>query len=138
MQKNLQATALLMRILGWTLVPALFGLIFLYPHGFLWGIEEGTDFHPYMWMMVSLYVAWCYLLVREAKNPADAGLLFDFGIISSILHALVMIVQTAMMWEHEMPHMWADIPLLLFIALMLWWYHPKRVSTDQGLSRSAD
>jgi hypothetical protein len=73
-------------------------------------------------------VTWCYLLVREAKNPADAGLLFDFGIVSSILHALVMIVLAIMMWEHEMPHMWADIPLLFFIALTLWWYHPKRVS----------
>jgi len=68
------------------------------------------------------------LLVREARNPADEGLLFDYGIVSSILHALVMTVQTFMMWEHEMPHMWADIPQLFFIALTLWWYHPKRVS----------
>ena len=129
-QQNLKKSALLMRVLGWAFVPALFVLLFLYPHGFAWGIEAGTDFHPYVWMMISLYVAWCYLLVREAKNPADAGLLFDFGIVSSILHAIVMIVLAIMMWEHEMPHMWADIPMLFVMAFVLWLYHPKRVATD--------
>ncbi len=130
MQRNLQATALLMRILGWGLIPLLFAFMFGYPHGFAWGIEEGTDWHPYMWMMLSLYIAWCYLLVREAKNPADAGLLFDFGIIGNTLHAFVMIVLAIMMWEHEMPHMWADIPMLFVMVLILWWYHPKRVSAE--------
>jgi hypothetical protein len=128
MKRNIQTSAGLMRFIGWTLIPTLMALMFIYPHGFAWGIEEGSDWHPYIWMMISLYVTWCYLLVREAKKPADAGLLFDFGIVSSILHALVMIVLAIKMWEHEMPHMWADIPLLFFIALTLWWYHPKRVS----------
>jgi hypothetical protein len=130
MKRNLQTTALLMRVLGGALVPVLLALIVIYPHGFAWGIEAGSEWHPYLFMMISLYVAWCYLLVREAKNPAGAGLLFDWGIISSILHALVMIVQTVMMWEHEMPHMWADIPLLFVIAFILWWYHPNRVSVE--------
>ena len=128
MKRNLQTSALLMRVFGWGLVPSLFAFMFIYPHGFAWGIEEGTVWHPYVWMMVSLYVAWAYLMAREAKNPAGAGLLFDWGIVSSILHALVMIVQTLMMWEHEMPHMWGDIPLLFAIAFVLWWYHPKRVN----------
>jgi hypothetical protein len=64
-------------------------------------------------MMIALYVAWCYLLAREAKNPVDAGLLFDWGIVSSIFRARVMIVQTLMMWEHEMPHMWGIYPCYL-------------------------
>ncbi len=129
-QRNLQATALLMRILGWSLIPALFFFMFAYPHGFAWGLETETQWHPYVWMMLALYVAWAYLLVREAKNPADAGLLFDFGIISSILHGLVMVVLAIMMWEHEMPHMWADIPLIFAVAYVLWLYHPKRVAAN--------
>ena len=55
---------------------------------------------------------------------------FAWGIVSSILHALVMTVQTFMMWEHEMPHLWGDIPLLFAIAFILWWYHPTRVSVE--------
>ena len=119
-----------MRIFGWGLVPSLFAFMFIYPHGFAWGIEQGTEWHPYVWMMVALYAAWAYLMAREAKNPAGAGLLFDWGIVSSIFHGLVMIVQTFMMWEHEMPHLWADIPLLFVIALVLWWYHPNRVAVE--------
>ena len=130
MKRNLQTSALLMRIFGWGLVPSLFAFMFIYPHGFAWGIEQGTEWHPYVWMMVALYAAWAYLMARETKNPAGAGLLFDWGIVSSIFHGLVMIVQTFMMWEHEMPHLWADIPLLFVIALVLWWYHPKRVAVD--------
>ena len=130
LKQNLQATALIMRTIGWGFLPLLFILLVLYPHGFAWGIEEGTELHPYVWMMLSLYLAWCYLLVREAKNPADAGLLFDFGILGNTLHALVMIVQVFMMHEHEMPHMWGDISMLFVLVFMLWRYHPKRVSAE--------
>jgi len=131
MKRNIQTSAFLMRFLGWWLVPVMIALIFSYPHGFLWGIEQNSGWNPYIFMLIAMYVAWCYLLVREAKNPRGAGLLFDYGIVSSILHALVMTVQTLMMLEHEMPHMWADIPLLFVIAWLLWYYHPKRVASDQ-------
>ena len=124
------ATATLMRVVGWSLIPVLLILLVVYPHGFAWGIEEGTQYHPYLWMMLMLYIAWCYLLVREAKNPRDAGLLFDFGIIANLLHALLMIGQTLMMWEHEMPHMWADIPILFVLVYLLWRYHPKNIKSE--------
>ncbi len=122
------ATATLMRVVGWGLVPALLILLVVYPHGFTWGIEKGTQYHPYLWMLLMLYIAWCYLLVREAKNPMGAGLLFDFGIIANLLHALLMVGQTLMMWEHEMPHMWADIPILFVLVYLLWRYHPNKIA----------
>ncbi len=128
---TIYSTALIMRIIGWCFFPLLIALLLLYPHGFAWGIEENTQYHPYLWMMLTLYLAWCYLLIREASNPAAAGLLFDFGIIANILHALVMMVQTTMMWEHEMPHLWADIPLLFVLVVALWLYHPNRIQTEQ-------
>ena len=66
-QPTLASTALVMRVIGWTFVPAVLLMLVVYPHGFAWGIEENTQYHPYLWMMVTLYIAWCYLLVREAK-----------------------------------------------------------------------
>ena len=124
---TLASTALVMRIIGWAFVPAVLAMLLLYPHGFAWGIEENTQYHPYLWMMLTLYISWCYLLIREAKDPANAGLLFDFGIIANTLHALLMIGQAVMMWEHEMPHMWADIPILFVLVVVLWKFHPKRL-----------
>ena len=101
-----KATANLMRIVGWGLIPALLFLLFYgFPEGFAWGIEAGTQHHPYVWMMLTLYIAWCYLLVRESKNPEGAGLLFDWGIIANALHGLLMVGQSLMMWEtRDGPH----------------------------------
>ncbi len=125
------ATSTLMRIIGWSLIPALLILlVVVYPDGFAWGIEQGTQYHPYLWMMLMLYIAWCYLLVREAKNPRGAGLLFDWGIIANTLHGLLMVGQALMMWEHEMAHMWADIPLIFVIVILLWYYHPRNIAAD--------
>ena len=126
-----KSTATLMRVVGWGLVPALLILLVAYPHGFTWGIETGSQYHPYLWMMLMLYIAWCYLLVREAKNPRGAGLLFDFGIIANLLYALLMIGQVLMMQEHEMPHLWADIPMLFVLVYLLWRYHPNKIA-DAG------
>jgi hypothetical protein len=42
--------------------------------------------------------------------------LFDFGIIANLLHALLMVGQTLMMWKNETPHMWADIPILFVLV----------------------
>lgn len=125
------ATTTLMRMIGWGLIPLLLiFVLFLYPPGFAWGLDAGTQHHPYLWMMLMLYVAWCYLLVREAKNPREAGLLFDWGIIANALHGLLMIGQALMMWEHEMAHMWADIPVIFVLVYLLWRYHPKNIKPE--------
>jgi hypothetical protein len=129
---TVHSTALIMRVIGWCFIPLLFALLLLYPDGFAWGIERDTQYHPYLWMMLMLYLAWCYLLIREASNPSGAGLLFDFGIIANCLHGLLMIVQTIMMWKHEMPHLWADIPLLFVLVLALWLYHPNKIQPEQS------
>ena len=125
------ATATLMRLIGWGLIPVLLAFVmFVYPPGFAWGLHDGSQHHPYLWMMLTLYIAWCYLLVREAKNPRDAGLLFDWGIIANALHGLLMVGQALMMWEHEMAHMWADIPVIFVLVFLLWRYHPRNIAGD--------
>jgi hypothetical protein len=124
---KVSSIALVMRIIGWGFVPAVLIMLVLYPHGFAWGIEQSTQYHPYLWMMLTLYITWCYLLVREAKHAANAGLLFDFGIIANTLHAVLMIGQALMMWELEMLHMWGDVPILFAMVFVLWKFHPKRL-----------
>ena len=123
------ATTTLMRVIGWGLIPLLLAFVlFVYPPGFAWGTHAGTQHHPYLWMMLTLYIAWCYLLVRESNNPRGAGLLFDWGIIANTLHGLLMVGQALMMWEHEMAHMWADIPVIFLLVVLLWRYHPRHIA----------
>ena len=128
-----------MRVMGWG------GMIFgpvvtlLYPPGFFWG-ELPADFpilgpahppshyhgtHPYLLMIYSLYVAWCILLIRGAKDPKANAALFDWGILANILHPLLMVFQ-AFTAPNEHAHMWSDIPMLLSLSAVCWYFHPNR------------
>ena len=62
-------------------------------------------------MLGALYVAYGILMIRGARDPKANAALFDFGILSSVLHAAVMIPQ-AFYYPNEHAHMWADIPVL--------------------------
>ena len=138
--RNLRNAALVMRVVGWGLSVGLIGLLFLYPPGFLWGVEPESfphigpghppspydGLHPYLFMLGALYVAYGILMIRGARDPRANAALFDFGILSSVLHGLVMIPQ-AFYYPNEHAHLWADIPVLAVITVVLWIWHPNRI-----------
>jgi hypothetical protein len=80
-------------------------------------------------MIVALYFAWAILLIRGAKDPKAAASLFDYGILANVLHALLMIPQ-AFLYPNEHAHLWADVPFLLAVSVILWIYHPNRVAPE--------
>ena len=138
-EKHLQKSAWLMRILGWVLVVGLVLMAFIYPPGFLWGAQpEGfpnigpahppspyQGLHPYFYMLVAMFVAYGILLIRGAKDPRRNVALFDFGILSSVLHGLVMVPQS-FFYPNEHAHMWSDVPFIFLMAVVLWMWHPNR------------
>ena len=140
---GLRRSALVMKILGWGLIAGLTGGLFLYPPGFLWGSHPATfpnigpphpesplhALHPYLFMILSIYVAYGILLIRGAKYPKANAALFDFGILSSLLHGSVMFVQ-AFIYQNEHAHLWADVPIAFVVAVILWIYHPNRVRSE--------
>ena len=128
-----------MRVVGWVLVPGLLLGFVLYAPGFAWGIlPEGMllgpahppshydGLHPYVYMLVALYVAWAILLIRGAGDPRANVALFDFGILANLLHGLVMIPQ-AFLYQNEHAHLWADIPVCFALVAVMWIWHPNRV-----------
>jgi len=136
---SLRRSALVMRVVGWVLIPALILGFVGYPPGFVWGIlpdalEMGPahppspydGLHPYVFMLVALYAAWAILLVRGADDPLRNVALFDWGILANFLHCLVMIPQ-AFLYPNEYAHLWADIPLTIILAATMWIWHPARV-----------
>ena len=138
-EKHLRQSAILMRILGWLLVVGLIPMVFIYPPGFMWGAQpEGfphigpahapspyEGLHPYLYMLGALYVAYGILLIRGAKDPRRNVALFDFGILSSVLHALVMVPQS-FFYPNEHAHLWSDVPVLFAMAVVLWVWYPER------------
>ena len=139
-EAHLRNSAVLMRVLGWGLAVGLILMAFIYPPGFLWGAHPDDFFrigpahppspydglHPYFYMIVVLYVAYGILLIRGAKDPLRNVALFDFGILSSVLHALLMVFQS-FYYPNEHAHLWADVPLLFVMAVVLWVWYPNRV-----------
>jgi hypothetical protein len=77
-------------------------------------------------MLGALYVAFGILLIRGANDPRRNVALFDFGILSSILHGLVMVPQS-FIYPNEHAHMWSDVPFIFLMAVVLWIWHPNRV-----------
>ena len=145
MNNRLNQSALVMRVVGWGIVVGLPVAVLGYPPGFMWGSHPANfpamvphpespldGLHPYLFMILSLYLGWAILLVRGARNPVAAASLFDWGIFANGLHAVLMVYQ-AFVYPNEHAHLWADIPLQLAIGAVLWYWHPNRLR-DPGLA----
>jgi hypothetical protein len=136
--RQLRASAMVMRVVGWVIILGLPLAVLGYPPGFMWG-SHPADFpvmvphpespldglHPYLLMILSLYIGWAILLIRGARNPVAAASLFDWGILANGLHAVLMVFQ-AFAYPNEHAHLWADIPGQLAISAVLWYWHPTR------------
>ena len=137
-EAHLRQSALVMRIVGWALIPGLILGFVGYSPGFVWGIlPEGLHLgpahppspydglHPYVYMLVALYFAWAILLIRGARDPQANTALFDWGILANLLHGLVMIPQ-AFVYPNEHAHLWADVPVTIVLVAVMWFWHPTR------------
>jgi hypothetical protein len=140
-ERRLRQSAQVMRLVGWALSVGLVALILIYPPGFMWGAHPEAfphigpahppspyhGLHPYLFMLGALYLAYGILMIRGARDPKANAALFDFGILSSVLHGLVMVPQ-AFHYPNEHAHFWADIPALAVIAAVCWIWHPNRAA----------
>ena len=140
---HLRASALVMKLMGWGFIVGGPIAALSYAPGFIWGeLPPGFPLlgpahpssslngaHPYLFMMLSLYVAWATLLIRGAKDPRAAASLFDWGILANALHGSLMVIQ-AFTYPNEHAHLWADIPMLFAISAVMWRWHPNRKVQD--------
>lgn len=128
---SLDRSATMMRVVGWgTLLVLPAGLV-VYPAGFLWGTDPGSPHHPplspYLFMLLAMYVAWAVLMIRGARDPLGHRVIVDYGILANLLHGLVMLGE-AFVYPHELQHLWADVPAVLALAAVCWYWHPARTA----------
>ena len=102
-----------------------FGVIFclVYPLAIVW--PSGWAWHPgapassqYFMMIVGIYATLGVFLIRASRDPAAHRSLIDFTIWSSVVHAIIMAVQSYGPGGH-MGHMLGDVPALLAVAAVL-------------------
>ena len=104
---------------------ALFGVValLLYPLAVVW--PSGWAWHAgaphesqYFMMIVGLYVTIGIFLLNAARKP-EANLSFIwFAVWSSVVHAVIMAVQS-FGHGHHMGHLWGDVPALILMAVVL-------------------
>jgi hypothetical protein len=75
-------------------------------------------------MIVGIYAVLGGFLIIAARNPDAHRSLILFTIVSSIVHAAIMAVQ-AINDQHEHGHLIGDVPALLLVAGVLWYFLPK-------------
>jgi hypothetical protein len=77
-----------------------------------------------------MYVSFGFLMLRGARDPKRNAALFDYGIVSSIVHGGIMIPQ-AFYYPNEHAHLWTDIPFAALLAIICYVWHPERVPSAQ-------
>ena len=113
------------------LLPFMFDL---WPGGFRWA--HPSLHPPYERMIIAVYWALGICLLVAARDPVRHAILIDFTILSSLLHAAVM-TYDAFVQEHEMTHMVGDVPILVVLAVVFLWLHPRRLEGVPAASWSS-
>ena len=111
------------RLLKIALVAFGIALMLVYPLAIVW--PSGWAWHmgapyqsDYFMIIVGVYATLGIFLIRAARDPAANKSLIWFTVWSSVVHALIMAVQSLQMPEH-MGHLLGDVPALLLIAAVL-------------------
>jgi hypothetical protein len=95
----------------------LYPLAVVWPSGWAW--HHGAPYESdYFMMIVGLYVTLGLFLLNAARRPEANVSLIWFTVWSSMVHAVVMAVES-LTGEHHIGHLWGDVPALLLAATVL-------------------
>lgn len=104
---------------------AVFGATFLlvyplaivWPSGWAWHAGAPHD-SQYFMMIVGIYATLGVFLLNAARNPQAHLSLIWFTVCSSVVHGLIMAVQSLQSAEHA-GHLLGDVPALILVAVVL-------------------
>ena len=105
---------------------AVFGAVFLlvyplavvWPSGWAW--HAGAPYESqYFMMIVGLYFTLGVFLLNAARDPRANISLIWFTVVSSVVHAVIMSVQSFGHGGHHMGHLYGDVPALVLVAVVL-------------------
>ena len=117
------------QLLSYALI--LFGVVFclIYPLAIVW--PSGWAWHAgapyesdYFLMIVGVYATLGVFLIQASRNPDANRSLIWFTIVSSLVHAAIMAVESLQMPEH-MGHLAGDVPGLVAVAVVLFALMPR-------------
>ena len=112
-RKLLSAALVMFGVIFCLIVP----LAMVWPSGWAWH-DGAPGASPYFPMIAGVYATLGIFLIRAAKDPAANASLIWFTVVSSIVHAAIMAVQS-LQDAHQAGHLVGDVPALLLVAVVL-------------------
>ncbi len=111
---------LALRVVGVIFMFGIYPLTVLWPSGWAW--HSGRS--EYLEMIVAIYATLGVFLFLAARNPTHHLSLISFVIWSSVVHGLVMAVQSAVNPMH-IHHLYGDVLALFLVAAVLAYLVPE-------------
>jgi hypothetical protein len=96
---------------------SLYPLALVWPSGWAWHHGAPHD-SLYFMMIVGIYATLGVFLLNAARRPEANASLIWFTVVSSVVHAAIMAVQSFGA-GHHMGHLAGDVPALLVVAVAL-------------------
>src|ERR1051325_132731 len=117
------------------------GLIFIfaiYPLGVVWpsGWTWGQGHSHYLTMIIGVYATLGVFLLLASRNPQEHTSLIWFTVWSSVVHAIIMAVQS-FGDAGERGHLLGDVPALLIVAVVLGVLTPRKTTAPEGYGAMA-
>ena len=106
-------------------------LTILWPSGWSWHSEGRSD---YLEMILGIYATLGVFLIIASRDPMAHRSLIWFTVWSSIVHGVIMAVQSVANLQH-IGHLWGDVLALIAVAAVLAILTPRQTAATQ--SRSA-
>lgn len=119
-ETKLQYLSYALYVFGAIFLVGVWVMMTIWPAG--WGWEPRQP--EYEQMIQGVYATLGIFLIRAAKNPLQHLSLIWFTIWSSVVHAVIMLIQ-ALRDAAEKDNLIGDIPALFLVAFVLWFLMPK-------------
>ena len=113
------------------------GLIFLFgiwpltifwPSGWSWHSGGRSD---YLEMILGIYATLGVFLIIASRDPMAHRSLIWFTVLSSIVHGVIMAVQSVANPQH-IGHLWGDVLALIAVAAVLALLTPRQTAATQS------
>ena len=117
---------LALRVVGLLFVFGVWPLTVVWPSGWAWHAGQSQ----YLQMIIGLYATLGVFVFLAARDPARHLSLISFTLWSSVVHGLIMTVQSIVAPEH-VGHLYGDVPALFIVAAVLAWLCPAALRGGQ-------
>ena len=117
-----------LRLVGVIFLAGIYPLMILWPAGWTWH----TGHSDYPLMIVGIYATLGGFLILAARNPLENLSLIWFAVWSSVIHAVIMLMQSFEAPENH-GHLLGDVPALLFVAILLGVLTPRSAVVERGV-----